>query len=118
MAPDDLKGALEGADEIKITVRGRRSGREISHPVWFARDGDRLYLIPVRGSHTGWYRNLLETPTMRVTVDGAEQTAHATALTDATKVQEVVEKFEAKYGADRIDKGYESLDVAVEIPLV
>jgi hypothetical protein len=30
----------------------------------------------------------------------------------------VVEKFEAKYGADRVDKGYESLDVAVEIPLV
>ena len=36
--------------EITITVIGRKSGRSISIPVWFALDGDSIYLLPSRGS--------------------------------------------------------------------
>src|SRR5713101_5213965 len=64
MAQTDFRTALQGANEIEITVTGRTSGRSLTYPVWFALDGDKLYLIPVKGSDTDWYKNLRKTPTI------------------------------------------------------
>jgi hypothetical protein len=50
MAREEFKKALERSREIELTVIGRTSGREISNPVWFVRDGEKLYLVPVKGS--------------------------------------------------------------------
>ncbi len=65
MAQTDFRTALQGANEIEITVTGRTSGRSLSYPVWFALEGEKLYLLPVRGSDTDWYKNLRKTPTIR-----------------------------------------------------
>ncbi len=43
--------------EITLTVTGRKSGRAISIPVWFVLEERKLYLLPVTGSDTQWYRN-------------------------------------------------------------
>ncbi|HEX3106680.1 MAG TPA: nitroreductase/quinone reductase family protein, partial [Terriglobales bacterium] len=56
---DSLKNALSRANEIRVSVTGRKSGRVISNPVWFAVDEDKLYLLPVKGSDTQWYKNIL-----------------------------------------------------------
>ena len=53
MANEQFTKALESSQEIELTVTGRRSGREITFPVWFAQDSDKLYLVPVRGSDSG-----------------------------------------------------------------
>ena len=37
-----FKQALEGTDEIEVTVTGRSSGRKITNPVWFVRERDEL----------------------------------------------------------------------------
>ena len=42
MANEEFSQALESSREIELTVTGRKSGREISIPVWFVRDGDKL----------------------------------------------------------------------------
>ena len=117
MTVPELKNALETTDEIEITVTGRRTGREISNPVWFVQAGDSLYLLPVRGSSGDWYRNVVKTPTIRIAADGAESTVKATPITDAAQVGDVVEKFRAKYGAEQVKRYYSKLDVAVEVPL-
>ena len=57
---DVLKDRLSRYREIIISVTGRKSGRIISNPVWFIFDGDKLYLLPVQGSDTQWYKNVLE----------------------------------------------------------
>lgn len=56
MADEEFKKALEASAEIELTVTGRTSGREISNPVWFAREDEKLYLVPVRGSDADWDR--------------------------------------------------------------
>jgi len=56
MAQTDFRAALQGSNELDITVIGRTSGRSFTYPVWFAVDGDKLYLIPVKGSDTDWYK--------------------------------------------------------------
>ncbi len=99
--------------EITITVTGRKSGRAISNPVWFVFEDDKLYLLPVQGSDTQWYKNVLKTPAIRIDARGAVAEVKAVHLTDSKQVLSVVEKFRAKYGASDVKKYYSKLDVAV-----
>src|SRR5438270_9447081 len=116
MAQTNFRTALQGANVIEITVTGRTSGRCLTCPVWFALDGDKLYLIPVRGSDTDWYKNLRKTPTIRLEARGKTLTASARLLTDQAQLDKVLEKFRAKYGRN-VQSYYPKLDVAVEVPL-
>jgi deazaflavin-dependent oxidoreductase (nitroreductase family) len=110
---DTLKDRLARYQEITISETGRKSGRTISNPVWFVLEDDTLYLLPVKGSDTQWYKNVLKNPTMGIDARGAEAEVEITPLTDARKVASVVEKFRGKYGAGDVKKYYAKFDVAV-----
>jgi len=116
MARTDFRTALQGANEIEITVTGRTSGRSLTYPVWFALEGDKLYLIPVKGSDTDWYKNVRKTPTIRLTARGKTFTTSARLLTDEAQIGKVLEKFQDKYGRN-VKAYYPKLEVAVEVPL-
>jgi hypothetical protein len=113
MADDEFSKALEASREIELTV----TGREISNPVWFVRDGETLSLVPVRGSDSHWYKNIQKTPTIRLTAEGAQLNATATPTSDTAKVEQVLDQFRAKYGARDVEAYYPKHDVAVEVPL-
>ena len=110
---DALKDRLSRSREINISVTGRKSGRTISIPVWFVLEADKLYLLPVQGSDTQWYKNVLSNPMIRIAARGADAEVKVVLLTDATQVPSVVEKFRAKYGASDVKKYYAKFDVAV-----
>ncbi|HXM61491.1 MAG TPA: nitroreductase/quinone reductase family protein [Terriglobales bacterium] len=110
---DTLKDHLSRYREIKISVIGRKSGRTISIPVWFVFEDDKLYLLPVKGSDTQWYKNVLKNPSLRIDARGAEGEFNAVPIKDAKQVSSVVEKFRAKYGASDVKKYYSKFDVAV-----
>ena len=110
---DALKDRLARYREIKISVTGRKSGRAISRPVWFVLEGDKLYLLPVQGSDTQWYKNVLNKPAIRVGARDVEARFEVVPITDAARVSSVVEKFRAKYGAGDVKKYYSKFDVAV-----
>jgi len=110
---DTLKDRLARYREINISVTGRKSGRTISNPVWFVLDEDKLYLLPVKGSETQWYKNILKNPKMRIDARGEGSEFNAVPLTDAKQVSSVVEKFRDKYGAGDVKKYYAKFDVAV-----
>jgi deazaflavin-dependent oxidoreductase (nitroreductase family) len=117
MAHTDFSTGLQHASEIEITVTGRTSGRSLSYPVWFALNGDRLYLIPVKGSDTEWYKNLRETPTIRLQARGKMfTTTSARFLTDEAQLKKILEKFRDKYGRN-VKSYYPKFNVAVEVPL-
>jgi deazaflavin-dependent oxidoreductase (nitroreductase family) len=112
---EDLKARLSRSSEITITVTGRKSGRAIPIPVWFVLEGDKLYLLPVQGSNTQWYKNVLKNPSIRIEAGGAKAEVQAVILKDATQVKSVVEKFRDKYGAGDVKKYYPKHDVAVVV---
>ena len=116
MPHTDFRTALQGANEIEITVTGRTSGRSLSYPIWFALDGEKLYLIPVKGSDTEWYKNLRKTPTIRLTARGKTFTTNARLITDEAQLDKILEKFRDKYGRN-VQSYYPKYDVAVEVPL-
>jgi deazaflavin-dependent oxidoreductase (nitroreductase family) len=110
---DALKDQLSEADEIELTVTGRKSGRPSTRPVWFVLEGDQLYLVPVKGSDTEWYKNVLKNPKIRIEADDAKAELKATPTTDAAQVKAIVEKFRKKYGAEDVKKYYSKFDAAL-----
>ncbi|HWY55832.1 MAG TPA: nitroreductase family deazaflavin-dependent oxidoreductase [Terriglobales bacterium] len=110
---DTLTDRFSRFREIKLTVTGRKSGRPVSIPVWFVWEDDKLYLLPVKGSDTQWYKNVLQNPSIKIKVGGTGAELEAIPLTEAKQVSSVVEKFRAKYGASDVKKYYSKFDVAV-----
>jgi hypothetical protein len=114
---NDLKDRLGRYRQITLSVIGRKSGRTISVPVWFVFDGSQLYLLPVRGSATQWYQNVLKNAAIWIDARGMRGKFHAIPVSDAKIVKSVIEKFREKYGVKDVKKYYSKFDVAVVVRL-
>jgi hypothetical protein len=66
MSKADLHQRLNKVYEITLSVKGRKSGRDIPRPVWFVHEGNTLYLLPVQGSDTNWYKNFLANQKLKI----------------------------------------------------
>jgi len=115
MASEQFTRLLKNTEELDLGVTGRISGKTTTRPVWFVLEDGKLYLLPVRGSDTPWYKNIVKNPAITLGVHGRELNAHAKPITDREKVANVIAKFRAKYGAGNIKTYYIKFDVAVEL---
>jgi F420H(2)-dependent quinone reductase len=120
MSKPDLYQRLDSTREIELTVKGRKSGNDLSRPVWFVREGGNiLYLLPVNGADTNWYKNMLLNPMLKLSLNGTEilLSANGRPITDKNRVADVVRKFSSRYGKGEVKKYYTKFDAAVEVPL-
>jgi deazaflavin-dependent oxidoreductase (nitroreductase family) len=117
MTNPEFQKKLALVKEIEITVTGRKSGRSISTPVWFVHEGQKLYLIPVNGTNSNWYKNVLAQPTMQISTGEEKLTVKANPISDTRKIAEVVQKLRLKYGAGEVKSYYSKLDAALEITI-
>jgi hypothetical protein len=74
-------------------------------------------LLPVQGSGTNWYKNLLVDPTLKISVNGVEILAIGKLITDSNRVDEITRKFKSKYGEAEVKKYYTKFDAAVGVTL-
>ncbi len=114
---EELKKRLARTREIKISVTGRKSGATITIPVWFVLEADKLYLLPVFGSETQWFKNLEKSRFLGISAGGSEANFKPTLVRDGKIVKAVAEKFRGKYGAADVKKYYRKFDVAVRVSL-
>jgi hypothetical protein len=49
-------------------------------PVWFVLEGEKLFLLPVHGSDTQWYKNVLKKPTIRIDAGAWERNSGQSQL--------------------------------------
>jgi hypothetical protein len=118
MSKPELYQRLDSAREIELNVNGRKSGNDLSRPVWFVREGNILYLLPLNGSDTNWYKNMLVNPMSKLSLNGTEiLSANGRPITDKNRVADVVRKFNSRYGEEEVKKYYTKFDAAVEVPL-
>jgi deazaflavin-dependent oxidoreductase (nitroreductase family) len=118
MAEDKFDRELKKRRQISITVVGRRSGRTITLPIWFVSAEDALLLLPVYGSQTQWYQNLLQNPAITVRAGSERRTLRARALRDERAVRKVIREFREKYTPEMIERLYPGpLDAAVKVRL-
>ncbi|GGV27230.1 hypothetical protein GCM10010495_49160 [Kitasatospora herbaricolor] len=64
-------GDFEGVPLLLLTTVGARSGQPRTMPVTYLREGERLVVFAAnggRGSHPGWYHNLLADPVAGIEV--------------------------------------------------
>ena len=111
----DFVDAINLTVEIELIVT-ERSRRTTSRPVWFVLEGGTLFLLPVVGSETKWYQNVLRNPQITLAVKGKRLSAKATAISDHAQVARVVDLFGSKHGAE-VQKLYSKFDVAVAVPV-
>lgn len=112
---DSFKDRLARYSEITISVKGRKTGRVSSRPVWFVFENDTIYLLPVQGTETQWYKNVLENKKIGIDARGEKTDLQAVPTTDSAQVESVVEKFRSKYGARDVKKYYSKFDAAVTV---
>lgn len=116
MAEDRFSRGLKNRRQITISIIGRRTGQTITLPVWFVSQQDTLWLLPVHGSETQWYRNLLVNPTITIKVEKERRTFHARILKGTTSVRQVIEQFRDKYTSETITRLYPGpLNAAVKV---
>ena len=114
---ENLRDRLGRYRQIDLSVIGRKSGKTITKSVWFVAENEKLYLVPVYGSDTQWYQNVLKNQQIRIAAHGAEAKLKAKPITNSERVKAVIEKFREKYGAGDVKRYYSKFDVAVEAAL-
>jgi deazaflavin-dependent oxidoreductase (nitroreductase family) len=77
--------ALISKNILLLTVTGRKSGREISTPVNYLRDGKILWVASDRGRN--WWRNLVDGAPVTLLLEGKTIVAKGKAITDPEGVK-------------------------------
>src|SRR5262245_47768402 len=118
MPEDRFVLACRRERRISIRVVGRSSGRAITLPVWCVLEGGTLWLLPVHGARTQWYRNLRANPEITIKAGTERRELRATLLRSNRAVHGVVRRFGEKYKPEIVARLYPGpLDVAVKIKL-
>jgi len=102
---DELADALRATDELELITAGRRSSRPHSVRVWFAYDGESLWLRTDRDAD--WLRNLDRDPRATVRVGAHEIAVRREPITDeAAALRELIELWRTKYGQEWVADWY------------
>lgn len=111
---------LVGRGTVLITFKGRSSGREITTPLSYVTDGDRIIVTGHRTRQ--WWRNLVASPEVRLRLAGKERKGVASvmenpddALADYLRVLEAQPVVAKIAGVALDDEGKADRDKALEI---
>jgi deazaflavin-dependent oxidoreductase (nitroreductase family) len=101
MPVTDLR-ALAGEDFCYLTTTGRVTGRPHEIEIWFALDGDTLYMLS--DSHgSDWVKNLRRTPGVTVRIANERFEGHARVVEDGEEDELarrlLIEKYEQEPGS-------------------
>lgn len=103
-----------------LTTTGRRTHRPHEIEIWFARQGQTLYLLSGGRDRSDWVRNLQRDPSVSVRI--GTSTYHATARVVAPGTDEdgvarrlVVEKYQPSADEDLTGWGRTALPVALDL---
>jgi len=104
-----------------LTTTGRVSGSPHRIEIWFAREGDTIYLLAGDGDRSDWVRNLLVSPTVVLEVGDRKRTTTAGVVergTDADAVarRALLDKYQASSTDDLSSWGRTALAIAIDWP--
>jgi deazaflavin-dependent oxidoreductase (nitroreductase family) len=102
-----------------LTTRGRVSGRPHRIEIWFALDGDTLYLLSGGRESSDWVKNLRTTPEVTAELGGEIFAGHARIVAEPDEDQRartlVHDKYAGTYGGDLSRWRRSALPVAVDL---
>lgn len=92
---DDAEPADD--DYCYLTTTGRRSGRPHRIEIWYAADGDTLYLLAGGGRSSDWVQNLDADPAVSVELDGQDRVGHGEIVEAGDRAERARTLVFAKY---------------------
>jgi deazaflavin-dependent oxidoreductase (nitroreductase family) len=105
-------------DYCYLTTIGRRTGRPHRIEIWYAADGDTLYLLAGAGRSSDWVQNLVADPAVLVEVDGVTRPDRGRVLEDEEEAERarslVFDKYAPRYDGDLTAWRERALPVAIE----
>jgi deazaflavin-dependent oxidoreductase (nitroreductase family) len=108
-----------GDDFCYFTTRGRVTGQPHEIEIWFAADGDTLYMLSGGGDRSDWVRNLVADPAVTVRVGGRTFAATARIVGDSEEMRRartlVFDKYQPRYGGNLEGWRESALPVAVDL---
>ncbi len=116
--PDGDDAQSRRDDDCYLTTTGRRSGRPHRIEIWYAADGDTLYLLAGAGRSSDWVRNLDADAAVSVELDGARRSgrAHVVDGDRADRARALVfAKYQPRYGGDLTRWRDTALPVAIDL---
>ena len=114
---EDFLSKLKLSGEVRITVRARASKRYVSTPVWFALDGGKTVLVPMKGSDSNWFKDLERDPRIELNIGDMAIPSKAKLVRNPKQVEKVLDKFREKYRSMWSESYYTKRDVYVEVPV-
>lgn len=106
-------------DFCYLTTTGRRTGRTHRIEIWYAADGDTLYLLAGGGNASDWVRNLIKEPAATVEVDEVVHAARGRVVADADESERartlVFGKYQPRYEGDLTGWRERALPVALDL---
>jgi len=112
MVATEFLEALKSTSEVELTVK--RSGRWTTRPVWFALDGSTIYLLPMYGTDTRWYKYATADPEIELSARGKKVRGQVTSVS-GDQLAAVLDRFRLKYG--ELKRYYRKLDVAIAVTI-
>lgn len=112
MAAIEFLEALKSTGEVDLTVK--RLGKWTTRPVWFVVDGATIYLLPMYGADTKWYKYVTTNPEIELSVRGKRVRAEARPV-DSQKLADVIHRFRSKYG--ELERYYRKVDTAIAVTI-
>lgn len=113
---------MSGDDFCYLETTGRRTGKPHEIEIWFARDGDTLYLLAGGGRNSDWVRNVEADHRVRVRMGDEEVEGVARILDPHRDLDEaerartlVFEKYQPRYEGDLLEWRERSLPVAIDL---
>jgi len=106
-------------DYCYLTTTGRRTGRPHRIEIWYAADGDTLYLLSGGGLSSDWVQNLSANRDVVVEVDGNVRQARARVVVDNAESRRartlVFDKYSVRSGDDLNSWREEAVPVAIDL---
>jgi deazaflavin-dependent oxidoreductase (nitroreductase family) len=88
---------------VRLTTRGRKSGRPRTVKLWFAAfDATTILVQHTSAAPAQWYRNLLADSAVQVDFGDGARPGRATPITDPARVREVLSLIRRKYVLARV----------------
>jgi deazaflavin-dependent oxidoreductase (nitroreductase family) len=113
---------MPGDDFCYVSTTGRRSGKPHEIEIWFARDGDTVYLLAGGGRSSDWVRNLEADHRAAVRFGATSQNAVGRILDrfddtdEAERARDLVfDKYQPRYDGSLIEWRARSLPVALDL---
>ena len=114
----DLKKLAE-ENFCYLTTTGRVSGRSHTIEIWFALNGQTLYMLSGGRDKSDWVKNALHTPAVQVKINNTMLSGQARLVNDneedALARKLVFEKYVPRSSDDLVDWSRTSLPIAVDI---